>query len=407
MKIIVAHNFYQQPGGEDQVFADECRLLAEHGHEVTPFTVHNDDVPEYSRLGLARATVWNGAVAAELGELVRTTKSELVHFHNTFPLLSPAVYHAARSAGAAVVQTLHNYRLLCPGANFFRDGRICEDCLGKRFAWPAIQHACYRGSRAATAVTATMLAAHRLKRTWTEAVDAYVALTEFARGKLIAGGLPEDKIAVKPNFVSPDPQAGAGRGGYALYVGRLSAEKGIDLLLSAWRRLDGAVPLKIVGDGPLADQVREAAERDPHIERLGAQPLDKVHQLLGEAAFLVCASACYEGLPKTIVEAFAKGTPVVAPWHGAMAEIVEHGRTGLHFAPGDADSLAAQALSLFRDAPARERMRGAARAEFEAKYTAARNYALLLEIYRAALGRRGRGAAALDAELKQEEVLCS
>jgi glycosyltransferase involved in cell wall biosynthesis len=330
----------------------------------------------------------------------------LVHFHNTFPLLSPAAYHAARSAGAAVVQTLHNYRLLCPGANFFRDGRVCEDCLGKRFAWPAIQHACYRGSRAATAVTATMLAAHRLKRTWTEAVDAYVALTEFARGKLIAGGLPADKIAVKPNFVSPDPQAGAGRGGYALYVGRLSAEKGIDQLLSAWRRLDGAVPLKIVGDGPLANQVREAAERDPHIERLGAQPLDKVHQLLGDAAFLVCASACYEGLPKTIVEAFAKGMPVVAPRHGAMAEIVEHGRTGLHFVPGDADSLAAQALSLFRDDRARQRMRGEARAEFEAKYTAARNYSLLLDVYRGALGRRGPSAAALDAELKDEEVLC-
>jgi glycosyltransferase involved in cell wall biosynthesis len=192
-----------------------------------------------------------------------------------------------------------------------------------------------------------------------------------------------------------------------LYVGRLSAEKGIDQLLSAWRLLDGAVPLKIVGDGPLAEQVGAAAKQDPQIERLGAQPLDKVHQWLGEASLLVCASACYEGLPKTIVEAFAKGTPVVAPRHGAMAEIVDHDRTGRHFTPGDPGSLAAQALELFRDEPARQRMRVEARCEFETKYGAARNYDLLLEIYGQALSRRGHGAAVPGAVAEYEEVSCS
>lgn len=395
MRIIVAHNFYQQPGGEDQVFADEIRLLQNAGHEVHRFTLHNDAVRSYSRIGLARATLWNRLAATELGRLASSVRAEVVHFHNTFPLMSPAAYGAARAAGAAVVQTLHNYRLLCPGANFFRDGRTCEACLSKRFAWPGVVHGCYRGSRAATAVAAAMLAAHRIRGTWTHDVDAYIALTQFARGKLIAGGLPPERIFVKPNFVDPAPQPGEGRGGYALFVGRLSAEKGVANLLAAWRRLGGTVPLKIAGDGPLADQVRAAAESDRSLDWLGSQSLEKVHQLLGDASFLVCASACYEGLPKTIVEAYAKGTPVLAPRLGAMAEVVDHGRTGLHFEPGDAASLAAQAQSLAADASRREQMRREARAEFEVRYGAPQNYDMLMNIYR-------RAAAPLPAAQEPE-----
>lgn len=406
MRVILAHNFYQQPGGEDQVFADEMALLRSAGHEVHAFTLHNDSVSSYSRVGLALATLWNRRAAAELRRLVRFTGAEVVHFHNTFPLMSPAAYEAARAAGAAVVQTLHNYRLLCPGANFFRDGKPCESCLSKRFAWPAVQHGCYRNSRSATAVAATMLAVHRVRGTWSKGVDAYIALTEFARHKLIEGGLPAERIFTKPNFVAPDPSPGAGSGGYALFVGRLSQEKGVANLLAAWKRLRGAVPLRIVGDGPLADQVRDAAAGDAAIQWLGIQPLEKVHQMLGEAGFLVCASACYEGLPKTIVESFAKGTPVLAPRLGAMAEVVDHGRTGLHFEPGDVASFAEQALILAADAVLRDRMRGEARAEFESKYAAPRNYELLMIIYRHAFAHSAGTVELPEVKPTCEEAPC-
>lgn len=406
MRVILAHNYYQQPGGEDQVYADETALLRSRGHEVHEFTLHNDGVRSYSRLGLALATFWNRKAAADLGRLVSRTRAEIVHFHNTFPLMSPASYRAARTNGAAAVQTLHNYRLLCPGANFLRDGAPCEACLSKQFAWPAVRHACYRGSRSATTVTAAMLAVHRLRGTWSTDVDAYIALTQFARGKMIAGGLPAERVFVKPNFVAPDPEPGAGGGGYALFVGRLSAEKGVANLLAAWKRLGGAVPLKIVGDGPLADQVRQAAGADSSIERLGLQPLDKVHQLLGKAEFLVSASTCYEGLPKTIVEAYAKGSPVLAPRLGAMAEIVIDGRTGLHFEPGDVASMAAGALELMGDGERRERMRRGARAEFEARYAASQNYDMLMEIYRQARRRLTPTVDLPETEPRREEAPC-
>ena len=255
MKIVLGHGHYQQAGGEDAVFADEAALLAERGHDVIRFTVHNDEIARLGRLAVAGRTFWNRQVHADLAALFAREQPALLHCTNTFPLMSPAVYYAAAAAGVPVVQSLHNYRLLCPNALLLRDGRVCEDCLGKVFAWPAIQHGCYRDSRAGSAVVAGMLAAHRGLGTWTRRVDRYIVLTEFARRKFTAGGLPADKLSVKPNFVSPDTGPGSGGGGYAVYVGRLSEEKGIASLLAAWidRRLE--IPLKIVGDGPLAEEV--------------------------------------------------------------------------------------------------------------------------------------------------------
>ena len=259
MKIVVAHNFYQQPGGEDQVYHAEVALLREFGHDVVPFEVHNDAVAGMGKLGLAKATVWNGEVAGRLGEVVWRARADVVHFHNTFPLISPAAYYAARRAGAAVVQTLHNFRLLCPVALFYRDGKPCEDCLGKPLAWPGVVHACYRGSRATTAVTAAAVATHRAAGTFQNAVDAYVCLTDFARDKFVAGGLPPGKLHVKPNFVHPDPGPRRGGDGSAVFVGRLSEEKGVLPLLAAWEHLD--VPLTIIGAGPLADRVPRLRRR--------------------------------------------------------------------------------------------------------------------------------------------------
>ncbi len=246
--MLLLHNRYQQPGGEDQVFAAEGNLLEAHGHQVLRYTRHNDQVTDQNPLALAGATVWNQAVYRELRTLIRRERPQVAHFHNTLPMISPAAYYAARAEGVPVVQTLHNYRLLCPNALFYRDGQVCEDCLGKAVPWPGVVHACYRESRASSGAVATMLTAHRAIGTWKKAVDMYVALTEFARQKFVQGGLPAEKIVVKPNFIEPDPGSGEGRGHYALFVGRLSQEKGVDTLLAAWEQLGEKVPLKIVGD---------------------------------------------------------------------------------------------------------------------------------------------------------------
>lgn len=252
MKVLLIHNYYQQPGGEDQVFASEAALLEAHSHCVVRYTVHNDRVAEMSPLPLVQATLWNKTVHRELRTLICKERPQVVHFHNTFPLISPAAYYAAKAEGVPVVQTLHNYRLLCPsqGGILLRNGEVCEDCLGKFWPWPGIVHSCYRDSKAATTVHAIMLSLHRALQTWTTMVDVYIALTEFARQKFIQGGLPSEKIVVKPNFVYPDPSPGEGQGGYALFVGRLTPEKGIDTLLAAWERLHTKIPLKIVGMVP-------------------------------------------------------------------------------------------------------------------------------------------------------------
>ncbi|MDQ2671259.1 MAG: glycosyltransferase family 4 protein [Actinomycetota bacterium] len=387
MKILAVHNRYQRPGGEDQVFVDETALLEARDHRVLRYEVHNDQVERVNRLTLAKDTVWNTPVYRELGALIRRERPDVVHFHNTLPLVSPAGYYAARAEGVPVIQTLHNYRLLCPVALFFRDGRVCEDCMGKAVPWPGVVHKCYRGSRAASGVIAAMLTVHRVLRTWTEMVDVYIALTEFARSKFIEGGLPAGKIVVKPNFVAPDPGRGQGGGGYALFVGRLAPEKGTGTMLAAWERLGTRIPLKIVGDGPLRDRVVGAAKRSK-VEWLGHRPVKEVHALMGKADMLVFPSEWYETFGRVAAEAFATGTPVIAADIGAVAELVEHGRTGLIFRPGDPEDLVAQ-VEWALSHPAELRiMRDEARAEFEAKYTAERNYRALMEIYEAALGRK-------------------
>ncbi|MDB5295879.1 MAG: glycosyltransferase [Phycisphaerales bacterium] len=388
MRVLVCHNYYQRPGGEDGVFADEVGLLRAGGHAVETFAVHNDAVAGLGKLSLAAKTLWNRAAAAEVAALVRRHRAEVVHFHNTFPLISPAGYYGARRAGAAVVQTLHNYRLLCPGSLFLRDGRVCEDCLGKTVPWPGAVHKCYRGDRGASVVTAAMLGAHRLARTYRRAVDAYVALTEFAREKFVAGGLPADKVVVKPNFILDDRGPGTGGGGYALYVGRLDEGKGIEVLLPAWAKVEGDFQLHIYGDGLQADLVRAAAAKDARIRWMGRRPMDDVYAAMGEAAFMVLSSVWYEGLPKTVVEAYSRGTPIIASALGALAELIEPGRTGLHFRPGDADELAARMGWALRNPAALSDMRGECRRTYERRYTSGENLKQLTEIYRRAIERR-------------------
>jgi glycosyltransferase involved in cell wall biosynthesis len=388
MRVIVAHNYYQESGGEDQCVAAEIAMLRRNGHQVTLYCLHNDEIAHMRQVALAARTIWNLSAYRALRSLIQKHRPDVVHFHNTFPLISPAAYYAARAEGAGVVQTLHNFRLTCANALLLRNGAVCEDCLGKFAPWASIGRKCYRDSRAASAVTTAMLATHRLLGTWRNVVDVYIALTEFGRQKFVTAGVPAERIVVKPNFVERDPGPGEAAGGYGIFVGRLSAEKGVQTLLDAWRHLDGQVPLRVIGDGPLAPLVTSEAARDPSIQWLGRRPLDEVYRLIGDAAFVVLPSGCFEGFPRVIGEAFAKGTPVIASRMGAMAELVEDGHTGLLFSPGDPRDLAVTIRRLLADPSGLLQMRASARAEFMGHFTAELNHQALLRIYAQALAVR-------------------
>ena len=380
-RILLVHNFYQQAGGEDRVVEAEEELLRSYGHHVFRYTDNNDRIVHIGKIDAAVQTIWSHASYRKLLKLIREERIELCHFHNTFPLISPSAYYAARRAGVPVVQTLHNYRLLCSNALLMRQGEICEDCLGRRVVWPGAVRRCYRNSYSASAVTAAMISAHRLTGTWTRAVDRYIALTQFARGKFINGGLPAAKISVKPNFADKDPGAGDGGGGYALFVGRLSPEKGIDTILKAWDGLPDDLPLRIAGGGPLAPLVKDAAARNPKVKWLGELPRADIQAEMKGAKFLICASTWYESFPLIIVEALAAGLPVIASDIGVLPELIRHERTGLLFRTSDAADLTGKVQWALRHPNELAGMRIDARREYEANYTADTNYRALMAIY--------------------------
>jgi glycosyltransferase involved in cell wall biosynthesis len=396
LKILVAHNFYQHPGGEDAVCASETRLLREAGHEVIEFMRYNDEIQEYSpieKVHLAWQTSWSGRVHQDLRDILARESPDIAHFHNTFPLISPSAYYACSAASVPVVQTLHNYRLLCPGGNLFRGGRICEECVSHSLL-RSIVHGCYHGSRLASAPVAGMLAVHGLLNTWAEQVDLFLVCTEFARRKFVDAGFDEKHIRVKPNFIAPDPGSSFRSGTTALYVGRLSQEKGPQLLPAAWSKLDEAIPLEIAGEGPLhtsleADCARHGLQSVQFTGWLDAQA---AVERLQAARFLVVPSVCYEGFPMVIAEAYACGVPVIAAGHGGLAEIVRDGRTGLHFAPGNADDLAAKVEWAWRHPQEMEVMGRSARMEFETKYNASAALNGLECAYESVLARRNKTA---------------
>ncbi|MBF2067337.1 MAG: glycosyltransferase family 4 protein [Calothrix sp. C42_A2020_038] len=381
MRILSVHNEYQIRGGEDECFKAENELLQKMGHQVEVYTQHNKRITEFNKLQATIKTIWSSEAYQAVQSYLQKSKCDLMHVQNFFPLISPSVYYAAKAEKVPVVQTLHNYRLLCPNALFFREGKVCEDCLGK-IPLPGVQHGCYRESKATSAVVASMLTIHHKAQTWNKMVDCYVALTEFARQKFIEGGLPAEKIVVKPNFIAPDPGVGEGKGGYALFVGRLSVEKGLDTLLAAWELIGSKMPLKIIGDGQLSGLVAQMVEQLPNVQWLGRKGLAEVYTLIGEATVLIFPSKWYETFGRVAIEAFAKGTPVVAANIGAIAELVDNGRTGIHFRPGDALDLADKIEWVITHPTELAHMRREARAEFEQKYTAKENYRQLMEIYK-------------------------
>ena len=391
MKIVLVHNSYQQAGGEDVVVAQERRCLERAGHEVVFYSRSNAEIEALApvqKLILPKDVVWSSRTRREFTNLLIREAPDLVHIHNTFAVISPSIYSACRERGVPVVQTLHNFRWMCPSATFFRDGAICEEC-SQDGLWRSVCHGCYRGSRPASAAVALMLAAHRLLGTWRDSVDTYVALTSFSRAKFIAAGLTAEKIVVKPNFVDPDPGPRERAGGYALYVGRLSEEKGLSVLLRAWDNLPAHRLLHVVGDGP--ERLRaEAGMRQRAASNIvfhGSLPRDQTIALVKEASFLVVPSLCYEGFPMVIAEAMACGTPVICSRLGAMAEIVADRVTGLHFSPGNSTDLFDKVEWAWSHPSETWEMGRAARLEYESRYTAANNYSLLMQIYERTLNR--------------------
>jgi len=394
MKVAIIHNSYRQPGGEDVVVAEETRLLEDHGHKVVSYRRSNHELDGMSKGQLlihVKDVVYSGDSKGEIKNLIRNERPDMVHVHNTFLMISPSVYEACKDEGVPVVQTLHNFRLLCPGGTFYRSGVVCEECIGGKF-WNGICHGCYRNSRSMTSVVALMLKFHQLRGTWSNSVDKYVALSEFARSKFVLGGLPPDKVQVKPNFIGIDPGAKTQPGEFALYVGRLVPEKGVEVLLAAWKKLSKAPPLMIIGDGPSKDGLQSQIETEhiPNVQLMAWKPRELVLDAIKKAAVLILPSTWYEGFPMTIVEAFACGTPVICSRLGAMQEIVVDECTGLHFTPGDARDLAEKVDSLFGDSKRLSAMSRAARSKFEELYTAEKNYSQLMSIYEQTISASSR-----------------
>jgi glycosyltransferase involved in cell wall biosynthesis len=385
MRILVAHNRYKYAGGEDTAMRSEAEMLLAAGHSVEMLIVDNAEIQTQSDKIIAAASLFHSQRSnRRIKEILQAFRPDVVHIHNWFPLLSPSVIAVVRDAGVPVVQTLHNFRMLCANGVLFRDGNLCHECVNKVLPIAGLRHGCYAGSRIGTSVISAAFAYHRLTRTW-DAVSTFIAVSEFQRDLLIEGGLNAAQIVIKPNFVRDTCEVGDGRGGYALFVGRLTPEKGIRTVLKVWEEKKARLPLKILGTGPLADEVRQRAVRVPDVEYVGHQSSADVYAAMAAAKFLIFSSEWYEPFALTIVEAFSQGTPVIAAHIGANAVLVEDGRTGLRFIPSDAEDLAAK-IELFLTSTSNYRaMRLQCRKVYEDRYTDKMNLKLLTDIYTAAI----------------------
>jgi glycosyltransferase involved in cell wall biosynthesis len=376
-RVLLVHNRYRQPGGEDATYESERDLLTNMGHPVETLEFDNRDLKDLSAVRAAAEAVWCRSSKAKVSNAVRSFSPDIVHFHNTFARVSPAAFWVCKALRVPVVQTVQNYRLMCANALLLRQGLPCEDCLTATIPWPGVVHRCYHDSSLQSAAVAAIGTAHRLIGTYTRKVDAFIAVTEFARRKLIQGGLPETKLHVKPNFVT-DTGLGEHRGGFCLFAGRLSSEKGLTPLLDAWRLLGGRIRLLVAGSGPLESLMRTPPAG---VEYLGAKSRAEVLSLMRAASLVVVPSVCYENFPVTIAEAFSVGLPVAASRLGAMEEILRGEAAGWLFRPNDPEDIARTVTAAWNGVWERARKGQQARAAFEQKYSPARNYEMLMGIY--------------------------
>ncbi|BAZ03879.1 glycosyltransferase [Calothrix sp. NIES-3974] len=409
MKILQVHNEYQHSGGEEAVVDAEYRMLNHYGHEVKQWIVKNsvlDDLGLVDKVKLSFQSTWSQDAYIKLQQKIGDFRPDIVHVHNTIPLISASIYSACHDCNVPVVQTLHNYKFICPGSNLYRNESICEDCIDKSFTYPALINSCYRRSTISTIFAVQGLTFHRLRGTYENDIDAYIALTEFARQKFIQGGLPAEKIAVKPNFVNSDIRVGEHKGNYALFAGRLIPQKGVKTLLKAWHLLDDSIPLKVVGRGVLESLFHH--DLPPGIEYLGAVPRHQVIELMQNARLLIFPSEWYECFPMAIAEAFATGLPVIASNLGGMGEIIQDGKSGWHFQVGDPKDLARVVQSAWSDPVEIQRRGSLARHQYETDYSLEKNHQVLISIYQKAIDswRKKVNAGALkDTEYRRKEQI--
>jgi glycosyltransferase involved in cell wall biosynthesis len=396
MRVLIAHNRYRsaQPSGENVVVDDEARLLAEHGCDVELLQTHSDEIagwPAYKKALLPARTVWSREGRRLVADAIERFRPDVVHVHNTFPLLSPTALRAARASGAAVVATMHNFRPLCAAATFVRDGKVCTSCLDQG-PLAGVTHGCYRDSRLATVPLAASISTHRIAGTWRDSVDRYVFPSAFARGLYARAGWSPERLVVKPNTV-PDPgvtRTGAGRGFVAL--SRFAHEKGLDTLLDAWRIAGIDEPLTLIGSGDLEGELRARAEGLANVEFAGRLSQREALARLVGARALVVPSRWFEVFPRTIVEAYALGVPVVASRIGSLAEVVEDGVTGLHVEPDSPAALATALRALTASVALTARLGANARLRFDTELAPGPATRRLLEIYSDALAPAARAA---------------
>jgi glycosyltransferase involved in cell wall biosynthesis len=396
-RVLITHNFYHSgtPSGENQVVEAEDQMLVASGHSVALFGRSSDEIRVQRIRGAikgALCTPWNPFTARDILERCDTLQPDVVHVHNTFPLISPAVFHAIGRRAARVL-TLHNYRLFCPAAIPMREGKVCTQCLDHRSTIPALRYGCYRGSRIATAPLALGVALHRFLGTWKKEVDAFIALSDFQRELMIDAGLPREKVHVKPNFYPGNPSVlpWTERTPCVVFAGRLTAEKGVVNLLRAWQAWGPSAPeLRLIGDGELRPYLERMAKGLP-VRFLGQKSAEQAQAEIAHASLLVLPSECFEGFPMVVREAFAFGTPAAVSNLGPLPSIVPHRQSGVLFQPADAQSLLHEVRTAWHTPGLLERLGQGARAEFEAKYTEDANYDTLMDIYRQAIEVSKRG----------------
>ncbi|WP_328940675.1 glycosyltransferase [Streptomyces sp. NBC_00250] len=402
MHVLVVHNRYSsaQPSGENRVVDEEVGLLRAAGHRVDVFERRSDDIAARSLLGKAAVPLlvpWNPGVRTELAARLRADRPDVVHVHNVFPLLSPAVLAACADVGVPVVATLHNYTQVCPPGTLHRDGRQCTECVGSKASLPAVRHGCYRNSRLATVPLAVSLSVNR--RRWWSGVERFFCISAAQRDVLVRSGMPSERLVVKHNFV-PDPGTRRdGAGEHLLFLGRLAEAKGVRLLMAAWDEIaaDGGVgvPLVIAGAGPLEREVTAWAAGRDDVRYAGLWDPAECRQGVARSVAVVAPSMALETFGLVVAEAMAAGVPAIAAGHGAFVELVDEGVTGLLHQPGDPASLASRMRRVVTEPGLNREMGEAARRRYEQGFSPAVGLERLVEEYRTAIaGRSGGGRGA-------------
>jgi glycosyltransferase involved in cell wall biosynthesis len=398
MKILIVHNYYGSaaPSGENTVFETERKLLFKQGHTVLEHIRHSDEIRDRGKFGIiqgALSTPWNPFSLHAIRSILINEQPDIMHVHNTFPLLSPAIYYAAKNLKTATVLTLHNYRTYCAAGIPMRNETSCIECLDKKTSIPSLKYGCYRDSKLATLPMALMIELHRKIGTWTNNIDSFIALTEFQKKTFIHAGLPEEKVYVKPHFYEGNSNSLKWnlRKDKIVFIGRLGKEKGCQYIIDVWEKWNDAPIIEIIGDGPQKNELQIQILKknlSDKIKLLGQQSYTETQKLLSTVKLLIIPSICFEGFPMVIREAFAHGVPVAGSDIGSIPDIVDDGVNGVLFKPGNSEDILEKVKGLWNDQDRLELLAKAAKEKFEKFYTADINYQILMDIYQKAIENR-------------------